>query len=61
MPSTSARRRLKWRRKDLFVYAPGSLTTESRASFQGIKNFSFDSALQHPSAFHVVLALGASQ
>jgi hypothetical protein len=47
--------------KDLFVYAPDSLTAESRASFQGIKNFSFDSALQHPSAFHVVLALGASQ
>ncbi|KAE9378982.1 hypothetical protein N431DRAFT_326830 [Stipitochalara longipes BDJ] len=44
----------------LFVYAPGSLTAESRASFQGIKNFSFESALQHPSAFHVVLALGAS-
>jgi hypothetical protein len=50
-----------WHCKDLFVYAPGSLTAESRASFQGIKNFSFDSALQHPSAFHVVLALGASQ
>ncbi len=52
---------LRYHGEVLFVVAPASYMVDSRADFQHVKKLTFDVALEDPSAFHVLLAVGASQ